>query len=181
MLSGHTRDLRDVAELTMGQSPPSETVNDASNLPGLPFLQGNAEFGDPFPSAKYTCIRPLRSCSTGDALISVRAPVGATNRADRAYCIGRGLASISFRGVDPDYGWHSINRRVSSLRSIAQGTTFEAVGKRELGSLKISFPEPALQRIIAAILDTADEAIRSDRTTYRQAANRSSEVSSTTY
>ncbi|KAB2940876.1 MAG: type I restriction-modification system specificity subunit [Candidatus Methanoperedens nitroreducens] len=41
--------LRDerIADLIMGQSPLSSTYNDKGD--GLPFLQGNAEFGDTYP------------------------------------------------------------------------------------------------------------------------------------
>ena len=45
--------LRDVAEIVMGQSPPGELVIDwdgsNSKANGLPFIQGNAEFGVRFP------------------------------------------------------------------------------------------------------------------------------------
>lgn len=156
-----TQDLREIARITMGQSPPSETVSEASESSGTPFLQGNAEFGDPFPHSKYTCSHPLRICTIGDTLISVRAPVGASNKADQTYCIGRGLASITFHAINPSYGWHYVRRAASGLMSVAQGTTFEAIGKRELGSLRVSFPAFAEQPRIAEVLDTIDEAIRS--------------------
>ena len=156
-----TKDLHEIARITMGQSPPSETVSDAFDSPDVPFLQGNAEFGVKFPNPRYTCSRPLRTCEDGDTLISVRAPVGATNRADRTYCIGRGLASISFGAIDRGYGWHYVTRAASGLRSVAQGTTFEAIGKRELGSLQISFPAQVVQKRIAQILSAADDAITS--------------------
>jgi len=37
----------DVADIIMGQSPPSSTYNERGE--GLPFLQGKAEFGDIYP------------------------------------------------------------------------------------------------------------------------------------
>ncbi len=99
-------------------------------------------------------------CQPGDALVSVRAPVGALNKADRSYCIGRGLAAVRFHGVLPEFGWHLLNYWARDLRIVSQGSTFEAIGKTELQDLRVLFlPEPE-QRRIAEILDTADAAIQ---------------------
>jgi len=154
--------LGSLASITMGQSPPSSTVTEIERGSGLPFLQGNAEFGDVYPSPKQACKTPLRTCRRDDALISVRAPVGATNKADQNYCIGRGLAAVTFTAVDRVFGWHALLSAAPMLRVVAQGTTFEAVGKKELNSLALSLPtDTREQRRIAEILDTVDRAIRS--------------------
>ena len=73
--------LGSIATFTMGQSPPSTVVVDGDR--GIPFLQGCADFGEQYPKSHYSCLRPLRICKRGDVLISVRAPVGAINKADR--------------------------------------------------------------------------------------------------
>jgi len=143
----------------MGQSPPSEHVSEKSES-GLAFLQGNAEFSDLYPHPRLRCSKPLKKAKNGDALISVRAPVGAINRADQDYCIGRGLAAIRFIHADPDYGYHALAFVASNLRKVAQGTTFEAVGGKDLRGLEFPDSPPHEQRRIAEILDTLDEAIR---------------------
>lgn len=84
--------LGDIAELTMGQSPESVFYN--SEGKGLPFLQGSAEFGGMFPQYKKSTSRWNKKAQSGDILMSVRAPVGHINIADREYAIGRGLAAI---------------------------------------------------------------------------------------
>ena len=156
------RPLDAISTLTMGQSPPSTTVRDLNAGPGLPFLQGNAEFGEIHPSPRYVCATPMRQCLPGDTLISIRAPVGATNKADRSYCIGRGLAAVTFTAVDRDFGWHALLHAAHELRIVAQGTTFEAIGRSELASLLVALPANiAEQRRIAEVLDTVDDAIRS--------------------
>jgi type I restriction enzyme S subunit len=153
------RPLREVAHVEMGQSPPSEHVSEKSQL-GLAFLQGNAEFSDLHPHARLRCSKPLKKAKSGDALISVRAPVGAINRANQDYCIGRGLAAIRFIYANPDYGYHALAFVASNLRKAAQGTTFEAVGIKDLRGLEFPDSPPPEQRRIAEILDTLDEAIR---------------------
>ncbi len=149
--------LGSVASFEMGQSPESSFVNDSGS--GVPFLQGNAEFGPVSPSNVLYCTRPKKLCRLGDVLISVRAPVGALNKADRVYCIGRGLAAVRFIGVLPRYGWHMLTYWATNLRTVSQGSTFEAVGKRELQNLQVFYPTLPEQRRIAEILDTADRAI----------------------
>lgn len=148
-----------LAHIEMGQSPPSEFVVDHPGY-GVPFLQGNAEFTDRFPQPRLWCRRPTKMAREGDALISVRAPVGALNRADRDYCIGRGLAAVRFTGVDPEFGYYALARFSLALQRLAQGTTFQAVGGAELRELMLPICPTPEQRRIAEILNTVDEAIR---------------------
>ncbi|MCS7144515.1 MAG: restriction endonuclease subunit S, partial [Archaeoglobaceae archaeon] len=83
--------LGEIAEIIMGQSPPSSTYNEDKN--GLPFLQGKMEFGEIYPSPKLYCSQPIKIAEANDVLISVRAPVGDVNLAFLRVCIGRGLAA----------------------------------------------------------------------------------------
>lgn len=158
--SWSVRALGDVSHVEMGQSPPSEFVSDQPGN-GIAFLQGNAEFTSEFPRPRLWCTRPAKLAKPGDILISVRAPVGAINRADRQYGIGRGLAAVRFTGIDPDYGYHALLRFSAGLHRVSQGTTFDAIGGTELRRLTLPhYPRPE-QRRIAEIFDAADEAIRS--------------------
>lgn len=148
-----------VAAIEMGQSPPSLSVSERPTA-GLPFLQGNAEFTDRYPAPRLWCRSPVKRCSKGDLLVSVRAPVGATNEADQDLCIGRGLAAIRFIQMDPRFGAHAVRNGTAQLRRVSQGTTFEAVGSAELDAFALGNPSRAEQRRIAEILDALDDAIR---------------------
>ena len=158
MADWETRRLGDVAQLKMGQSPPGSRVTDLDG--GLPFLQGNAEFGSRCPTATLQCEEAARRSSPGDSLISVRAPVGAINRADREYGIGRGLAAVTFDMVDSDFGHHALVAWSRDLHRVSQGTTFSAIGRIELAALQFPVPSLEEQRRIAEILDTIDETIQ---------------------
>ncbi len=150
--------LGDLAMFEMGQSPDSTSVAEAEI--GIPFLQGSAEFGATTPQHRLYCTQPKKLCRAGDILISVRAPVGDLNKADQTYCIGRGLAAIRFHKALPEFGWHLLSYWAGNLRTVAQGTTFEAISRIDLQNLPVAYvPEPE-QRRIAAILDTADAAIQ---------------------
>lgn len=150
--------LSDIAHVEMGQSPDSRYVVEDPSA-GLPFLQGNAEFGAVNPEPKFGCLRPVKTCKANDVLISVRAPVGAVNLADRDYCIGRGLAAIRGRGIKPSLLSEVVARQSSALRRVAQGTTFEAISKNDLLTLKLSLPPRTDWPKIAQVLDTLDTAI----------------------
>jgi len=150
--------LGELAYFEMGQSPSSTYVSEDEI--GLPFLQGNAEFGAIFPTPKSYCSQPKKMCEPGDILISVRAPVGDLNKADQTYVIGRGLAAIRFAEIPPGFGWHLLNYWTRDLDRVAQGTTFKAISKGDLNALEVLLPPLSEQRRIAEILDAADEAIR---------------------
>ena len=141
----------------MGQSPPSSTVNQDGY--GMPFVQGNAEFGNRSPRAVKYCSKPKKQARQGDILLSVRAPVGALNLADRSLCIGRGLSAITATGVEAEFLWHALHQSVADLSRVSQGSTFAAVSKDDLACLKVPLPSPGEQRKIAAVLSSVDDAI----------------------
>jgi type I restriction enzyme S subunit len=143
----------------MGQSPDSAAVNGTEA--GLPFLQGCAEFGERFPTPRLHCSPPLRVAKAGSTLISVRAPVGTTNRADQDYCIGRGLGAVSAKlGVADDvFLLHAIEANLEFLHRRSQGSTFLAISSKDLYSLPVPAPSLPTQRRIAEVLSTLDEAI----------------------
>ena len=155
--------LGDVAEVVMGQSPPGEVVVDwqgeALDVDGLPFIQGNAEFGTKYPAPLKWCLQPYKVAIPGDVLISVRAPVGETNRVANQMGIGRGLAAIRFDKESQPFGWQVLNHSKSALDRVTQGSTFAAIGGGELRNLPILLPPLPEQRAIAAVLDSIDDAI----------------------
>lgn len=151
--------LSQTASISMGQSPDSSTVNELGTA-GLPFLQGNAEFGEKHPSPKYSCIRPPRIGEAGATLISVRAPVGQTNIANRDYCIGRGLAAIKSNRYGPVLCRAIMAQQAGALKKVSQGTTFEAIGHDDLFSLLIPQIPPKEAELIESVLDTLDTQIQ---------------------
>ena len=143
-------------EMIMGQSPPSELYN--RDGVGLPFLQGNAEFGDLHPSPTIYCSKPLKMAKKGDILISVRAPVGEVNMADTDCCIGRGVGAIRAKeGVDSPFLFFYLKSVNSKLDSISGGSTFKAITKNQLEKLEVFLPPLNEQRKISLILSTIDK------------------------
>lgn len=156
------RRFTEVADVIAGQSPPSETYNQAGN--GLPFLQGNGDFSERNPAAKVWCSAPAKIARLGDTLMSVRAPVGEVNRADQDYAIGRGLAALRGTACDPDFLFQAMQRWRWCLQRVAQGTTFDAVTARHFGQLSVALPRDITeQAAIARVLDAVDTAIERTR------------------
>lgn len=158
----------DIASVIAGQSPPSETYNEKGD--GLAFLQGNGDFSFKNPVACSWCSAPVKTAREGDTLISVRAPVGEVNRADRDYAIGRGLAAVRAVGSDPDFLYHALQRWRWCLQRVAQGTTFDAVTARHFGQLRVALPrEVPEQTAIARVLDAVDTALERTRAAVERA------------
>ena len=143
----------------MGQSPESTTYNE--NGEGLPFFQGNADFGKIHPNVRVWCNAPKKIAHKNDILISVRAPIGALNVADSDCCIGRGLASLSVNNSVSvaEYIWYALESKVDYLISMGTGSTFKAIGKNILFDLDIPLPPLETQRQIAANLDKVTHTI----------------------
>ena len=146
-----------ISGINMGQSPPSKDCNEQQE--GLPFYQGNAEFGQKYPSPKKWCKRPKKTAEQGDILISVRAPVGDINIAPHKCCIGRGIAAVRAKDAYDNFLYHSILLHRKALSKICQGSTFESINRKELTDLLISLPPSLEQKKIAEILTTVDDAI----------------------
>lgn len=144
--------LTDVADVTMGQSPPGSTYN--TEGAGLPFFQGKAEFGQDHPTAVKWCTAPTRIAEPGDILMSVRAPVGPTNIADQRCAIGRGLAIIRPKaGVPVSLVRYAIKLQEDEIASWGTGTTFTAINKGHFKNIKVWLPPNDSRESLASLLD----------------------------
>jgi len=147
-----------IANINMGSSPKSEYYNVKGE--GLPFFQGNADFGPQHPQVTVWCTNPNKTADEGDLLLSVRAPVGDLNIANQHCCIGRGLAAISEKEADNGFLYYLLNFERPRLETYAQGSTFKSVNSGVLNNFPVQLPPLAEQRRIADILSTVDEQIQ---------------------
>ena len=155
--------LEEICAINMGQSPDSSTYNEDGN--GLPFFQGNADFGEIYPALRIWCSEPTKIAREKDILISVRAPIGALNIANCECCIGRGLAALT---VNEDicarkYLWYVLSSKVDELNSKGTGSTFKAISKKTLAETEIPLPPLDIQRKIALVLDKVSDLIAKRR------------------
>jgi type I restriction enzyme, S subunit len=132
-------DLSEIANITMGQSPPGESYNNESK--GMIFFQGCTDFGTRFPSVRLFTTAPTRFAKTNDILLSVRAPVGTLNIANQNCCIGRGLAALNSKDNANTFLFGVLtNLKQIFDRRNTDGTTFGSITKDDLYSLKVINP-----------------------------------------
>lgn len=126
----------EVAEVILGQSPPSATYNE--HREGLPFYQGKADFGLVHPTPRVWCRQGSKFAKANDILMSVRAPVGDVNLAAEDAVIGRGVSAIrAAEGVDPWYLYFVLGFMKPALEAQATGSTFASVNGTTLRDLRI--------------------------------------------
>ena len=153
------RRLKEAATVIAGQSPPSEIVS--AYLDDFPFLQGNAEFGSMYPNARLACETPPKCAKAGDILLSVRAPVGALNVADRIYGIGRGLCAVRVRpDLDGLFAYFALGHANQELLRLSTGSTYDAVTVGIVGGLGLPLPPLAEQAAIVWYLIYVDRRLR---------------------
>ena len=151
--------LKDIATITMGQSPKSQFYNEDGK--GIEFLQGVRTFGEDFPYFDTYTTKYNRLAYRNSILFSVRAPVGRVNWATKNIAIGRGVASISVKNMVYDrYVYYYFKKMGSFYDKKATGTVFTSINKKELESLKIKVPASYDdQKRIADRLATLDRKI----------------------
>ncbi len=145
--------LKDVCTINMGQSPESSSYNE--NGDGLPFFQGNADFGERYPVTRVWCNAPAKTANASDILISVRAPIGALNYAKEKCCIGRGLAAITpdTTKVSSGFIFWLLKGKNTELNSKGTGSTFKAIGRKVLEEIAIPNIDFEEQSVCAANLE----------------------------
>lgn len=145
------RKLSDVCTIIAGQSPESKYYNQDGI--GLPFFQGKADFGDLYPTIRTYCSTPTKIAQKNDILLSVRAPVGATNLAPTKVCIGRGLTAVRPDDcLSTKYLLLFFRYFQAELAQKGAGTTFNAITQTVVKNIEIPVPSiSAQERLISKI------------------------------
>ena len=157
------RPLTEYCTLNMGQSPDSKTYNTQGK--GLPFYQGNADFGETHPITHVWCSAPVKVAEDGDILISVRAPIGAMNMAVERCCIGRGLAALTpiRNKCSKQFLYYALQSKVDALIAQGTGSTFKAISKKVLEATCIPAYSTIEQEQIAETIGHVDNTISARR------------------
>ncbi len=149
--------VKDIAYVTMGQSPPGESYNNIGR--GIKFLQGVKTFGNKYPffDTYTTCI--TKKAKEGSVLLSVRAPVGEVNITREEICIGRGLASLFMKNGNNEFLYYLLKNYKSLLIEKETGSVFGSINNSHILNLELPIPNDNEQRAIAKILSDLDAKI----------------------
>jgi type I restriction enzyme S subunit len=163
------KELSDIANITMGQSPSGSSYNDEGL--GEIFFQGSTDFGWRFPSIRQYTTEPSRMAKIGDVLLSVRAPVGTLNIADNNCCIGRGLAALNSKKDFNAYLYYVMAyfKQIFDYRNNS-GTTFGSITKDDLFSLKLSVPNNSLLEKYESVVSKYNQMILNNHKQTQQLA-----------
>jgi type I restriction enzyme S subunit len=137
-----SRPLSSLAKVVMGQSPPSSAYNRDSE--GKPFHQGVGTFGAHFPAHHVYSKSGARLAAKGDILMSVRAPVGRINVADRQMILGRGLSGISAQNAPFEFLLFSLRHFFREEDVMGNGSIFKSVTRRDVEDLPLPWPGDGL-------------------------------------
>ena len=154
-----SKPLGDLGVLIMGQSPRGSSYSKDDE--GTPLLNGAVELKkDGIFVHQYTTA-PTRLCSKGNLLFCIRATIGNLQKADKEYCLGRGVAALD---VNNDYSWEYVAQQLEVLftlmRRRSQGGVIKGLKKDEIAEFEILLPEAKKeQRKIAKVLGSVDEEI----------------------
>ena len=131
--------LSDIADITMGQSPSGDSLNEEN---GTVFYQGRTDFTFRFPSVRLFTTEPKRMALKNDVLLSVRAPVGDINVALDDCCIGRGLAAIHSKDNKQSFVYYTVKALYPAFDMFnGEGTVFGSINKIALNSMPIYIPD----------------------------------------
>ena len=153
--------LRDIADITMGQSPSGSSYNEDGI--GAIFFQGRAEFSFRFPTIHLYTTEPKRMACANDILMSVRAPVGDLNIAHTDCCIGRGLAAIHSKTNHQSfvlYTMFSLRKQLDVFNG--EGTVFGSINRSSLNDMPILIPSNETIEEFERIVAPMDAAIRNN-------------------
>lgn len=152
--------LADIAEITMGQSPAGNSLNE--NREGMIFYQGSSDFSFRFPGIRVFTTEPKRLAVANSVLFSVRAPVGDINVAQEECCIGRGVASIKSKYGHDSYLFYTMKSLHKLFDSFdGEGTVFGSINKKTLSAIQILLPSDGIVEQFNNIASSFDNRIRS--------------------
>ncbi len=160
--------LDECVHLTMGQSPPSEYYNEHGE--GLPFHQGVTDYGFRFPTHRVYCTTDGRLAEPRDVLVSVRAPVGRINVADRRLVLGRGLAGLRHRHDRQSFLLHQLCHVFAEEDAIGDGTIYKAVTKKFLSQMPTLSPPDEVEGAFDDLARPLDDLVAASESESRKLA-----------
>jgi type I restriction enzyme S subunit len=132
------RTISEFAEIILGNSPKSEHYNEDGE--GLPFFQGSKNFGLRYPEVERWCTKRKKVAEEDDVLISIRAPVGDVNRAERECVVGRGVTALRMNKFGNEYLYHLLKANKKNWEKYKSGTTFNSINKTDIQNFPVAFP-----------------------------------------
>ena len=155
----NVKTLSSMGNLTMGQSPKSESYNEEEI--GLPLINGAAELQENgVIIGKYTSA-PTRNCNVGDLIFCIRATIGNLQYAERKYCLGRGVAAFTVKdSLYIEYMYQSLSNILDNYKKTLSGSIIVGITKDDLKDKGIIVPSERIISLYSNIVRDIHDKIR---------------------
>ena len=152
------KQLSEVADVTMGQSPPSDCYNEDKT--GLPFHQGVGSYGEWYLVDNIYSSEGKRIAEPNSIIFSVRAPVGRINITLNRIILGRGVASINAKDKNNAFLLWQLKNIFQKEDIIGNGSIFTSVTKDELLKQKVIVPNQGILELFERNAKSIEKQIR---------------------
>lgn len=151
--------LKDVAKVTMGQSPHGK--NYTLNPHDYILVQGNADMKNGQVVPRVWTTQVTKTAVPNDIIMSVRAPVGDVGRTKYNVVLGRGVAGIRANNFIYFYLTHLKYSRYWD--KLSTGSTFQSINSNHLNELMLMIPSEEEQNFIGEYFYKLDQNIQSEQ------------------
>jgi type I restriction enzyme S subunit len=156
------RPLYELADVIMGQSPPSSAYREPSTG-HLPLVQGAADFSGGLVVAQSDTDIVTKSVDQPCIVMSVRAPVGTIARLSFPACLGRGVCAIIPKDdLGLDYIASVLTGLSSYWATMAQGSSFEAVSGEVIREALVPVGTPDFMRSAALVFQLVTQELNQE-------------------
>lgn len=151
--------LKNVAKITMGQSPSSK--NYTTNPNDTILVQGNADIKNGWVVPRVWTTQITKKAKQGSLILSVRAPVGKIGKTKYDIVLGRGVAGISGNEFLFQY-FKKMNSQGYWTR-YSTGSTFESINSQDISNAYLQIPTVDEQVKVGKLLKTIDSLIAANQ------------------
>lgn len=147
--------LEGVVQITMGQSPNSNSYTD--NPRDYILVQGNADMKNNRVFPRVWTTQVTKKANKGDLILSVRAPVGDVGKTDYDVVLGRGVASI--KGNEFIFQLLIKMKNDNYWSNLSTGSTFDSINSNDIKEALVLIPESEEQIKIGEFFNKIDNSI----------------------
>jgi len=133
------KDLNELGNIVMGQSPKGESYN-YDNI-GLPLINGAADYENGFLKAQKYTSDPKKTADKNDLIFCIRATIGLLVISDKKYCLGRGVAGITnINQTYKEYSFHLIKSSIENFKRAATGSVISGISRKDIENIVVKNP-----------------------------------------
>lgn len=125
------KELKEIADCIMGQSPKGETYN--QDGVGMPLLNGPADYENGSLKARTYTTDPKRTCQKDDLVLCIRATIGNLVYSEDEFCLGRGVAAVRTKKEKlSELVYYLLLQEIERFKVHATGSIIKGITKEDL-------------------------------------------------